>query len=126
MRFLKLFLVLLYLLPVPVHAQQRRALSVPEFIELDRPGEPAISPDGRAVAFASCVYPDCHDDTCNESHANRDEHRPSKARLYDGLLFRHWTQWADSTRSHIFVVDAAGGTPRDLLAGKDYDSPVPP
>ncbi len=84
------------------------------------------SPSGRQLAFASDVYPDCTDDACNQRRTGEDEHRPSRARVIDGLLYRHWTQWEDGLRSHVFVVDAAGGTPRDLLAGKDYDSPVPP
>jgi dipeptidyl aminopeptidase/acylaminoacyl peptidase len=87
---------------------------------------PIWSPDGRMLAFASSVYPGCADDACNAQRAREAGHRGSQAQLYDGLLYRHWTQWADGTRSHVFVVDAAGGAARDLLAGKDYDSPVPP
>ena len=214
--------VLAFAIVSPAAAQQRRALSVNDFITLDRPGEPSISPDARWVvytvtttdlsanrrrsdlwlsardgsgqptristdslggrsakfspdgrsiayissrggtpqvwiydvaartrrqvttlstgadgvlwapsgtmlAFASEVYPDCSDDACNQRRAGEDEHKPSRARIYDGLLFRHWTQWEDGLRSHVFVVNADGRTPpRDLLAGKDYDSPVPP
>ena len=84
------------------------------------------APNGRILAFASSVYPDCQGDACNARRADEDEHRPSKAMMYDGLLYRHWTEWSNGQRSHLFVVDAAGGAPRDLLAGKDYDSPVPP
>ena len=85
------------------------------------------SPSGRSLAFTSEVYPDCADDACNQRRAAADEHRPSRARILDGLLYRHWTQWEDGLRSHLFVVAADGRTPaRDLLAGKDYDSPVPP
>ncbi len=28
---------------------------------------------------------------------------PSKARLYDSLLYRHWTQWQTARRSHLLV-----------------------
>ncbi len=85
------------------------------------------SPDGRMLAFASEVYPACSDDECSKARAAEDEHRPSRARVYDGLLYRHWTQYEDGLRSHVFVVNADGRTPaRDLMAGKDYDSPVPP
>ena len=84
------------------------------------------SPTGRMLLFASEVYPDCPDDACNRRRAAADEARPSRARIIDNLLYRHWNAWEDGLRSHLFVVPAAGGTPRDLLVGKDYDTPVPP
>jgi len=84
------------------------------------------SPSGRMLAFVSEVYPDCADDACNRRRAAEDEARPSRARVIDHLLYRHWNAWEDGLRSHLFVVPAAGGTPRDLLVGKDYDAPVPP
>ena len=219
---MKLRHALLFVLATPLAAQQRRALALNEFLTLDRPGEPAISPDGRWIAytvtttdlnanrrrtdlwlapaagnaaarrissdslggrsakwspdgasiayissragtpqvwlytvqggarrqvtrlstgadgviwsptgrqlaFVSEVYPACSDDACNQRRAAEDEHRPSRARVYDGLLYRHWTQYEDMLRSHVFIVDADGRAPaRDLMAGKDYDSPVPP
>ena len=46
-----------------------------------------------------------------------------KARVYEKLLFRHWTAWSDGKRSHLFVVAATGGIPRDLTPGADYDVP---
>jgi dipeptidyl aminopeptidase/acylaminoacyl peptidase len=85
------------------------------------------SPDGRSLAFVSEVYPDCADDACNQRRAAEDERRPSRARIIDGLLFRHWNYWEDALRSHLFVVAADGsGQPRDLLRGRDWDTPVPP
>ena len=87
---------------------------------------PVWSPSGRLVAFVSAVYPECNSDACNQRRAAEEERRPSRARIYDHLLYRHWNAWDDGTRSHLFVVPADGGTPRDLLAGKDYDTPVPP
>ena len=84
------------------------------------------SPTGTHLAFVSEVYPDCPDDACNARRAREDAQKPSTARAYDNLLYRHWNTWEDGLRSHLFVVPAAGGLARDLLQGKDYDTPVPP
>lgn len=81
------------------------------------------SPDGKWLAFTSEVYPDCRDDACNEKRDAEREKSKVKARAYDGLLYRHWTEWEDGKRSHLFVVSVAGGEPRDLTAGADYDVP---
>jgi len=86
--------------------------------------EPTWSPDGKWLAFASEVYPDCKDDACNAKRDEAVEKNPSKARMYDGLLYRHWTDWEDHKRSHLFVVSASDGAkPRDLTPGADYDTP---
>ena len=87
---------------------------------------PVWSPSGRLIAFASEVYPECADDACNLRRAAEDEARPSRARVIDNLLYRHWNTWEDGLRSHIFAVPAEGGAARDLLAGWQWDTPVPP
>ena len=46
-----------------------------------------------------------------------------KARIYEGLFVRHWNEWSDGKRHHLFVVPSIGGTPRDLTPGADYDVP---
>jgi len=84
------------------------------------------SPTGRMLAFVSSVYPDCADDACNRRRAREAEQRPSKGRVIDHLLYRHWMSWDDGTRSHLFVVPAAGGVARDLLVGWQWDTPVAP
>ena len=35
----------------PAGAQQRHAMTIRDFLSVERPGEPAISPDGRWVAY---------------------------------------------------------------------------
>jgi dipeptidyl aminopeptidase/acylaminoacyl peptidase len=86
-------------------------------------GNEQWSPDGQWITFTSAVYPDCHDDACNRQRDEAREKDPVKARIYDHLLFRHWTHWSDGKRSHLFVIAASGGAPRDLTPGADYDVP---
>ncbi|HYL10008.1 MAG TPA: S9 family peptidase [Candidatus Acidoferrales bacterium] len=82
------------------------------------------SPDGKLLAFTSSVYPDCKDDACNSARDAEREKNKVKARIYDHLLFRHWTHWSEGKRSHLFVIPADGSAaPRDLTAGADYDVP---
>ncbi len=81
------------------------------------------SPDGKTIAFVSRVYPDCKDEACN---AKRDADKAKskvKARIYTKLLYRHWTEWWDGKRSHLFVIAASGADARDLTPGADYDIP---
>ncbi len=81
------------------------------------------SPDGNSIAFSSRVYADCKDDACNAQRVKRKEQNKVKAHVADGLLYRHWTEWSDGRRGHLFIVPAAGGAPKDLTPGADYDVP---
>ena len=83
----------------------------------------AWSPDGKSIAFTSRVYPACKDDACNAKRDKDAEASKVKARIYDNLLYRHWTEWWDYKRSHLFVMPATGGAWRDLLEGAEYDVP---
>jgi len=81
------------------------------------------SPDGRWIAFTSNVFPDCADDACNRSQDDVAQKNKVKARTYDHLLYRHWVHWSDGKRSHLFLVAASGGAPRDVTPRADYDVP---
>jgi len=81
------------------------------------------SPDGGTLAFTSNVFPDCADQACTAKRLEEREKSKVKAHVYDHLLYRHWNEWSDGTRSHLFVVTAKGGTPRDLTPGWKYDVP---
>lgn len=80
------------------------------------------SPDGRNLVFTSEVYPECKDDACNQLHLEADRSNPVKARIYDTLLYRHWTQWKTGRRKHLMVIPVTGGEARDLTPG-DLDIP---
>ncbi len=82
------------------------------------------SPDGKTLAFVSSVYPDCKDDACNEQRDAAKEKSKVKARVYEKLLYRHWTEWWDGKRGHLFVTKVeGGGAARDLTPGANYDVP---
>ncbi len=81
------------------------------------------SPDGQRILFTSSVYPDCSDDACNKQ---RDDERAAskvKAKIFTSLLYRHWNAYVGDKRSHLFLVSAAGGTPRDLNPGDTHEVP---
>jgi len=80
------------------------------------------SPDGKNILFVSSVYPDCPDDACNKQ---RDEERAKskvQASIFTRLFYRHWNSYTQFKRSHLFVIPAEGGTPKDITPG-DHDVP---
>jgi len=79
-------------------------------------------PDGSALVVVSDVYPECGvDPECTNQKDAAAEKRPSKARVIDSLLYRHWNAWQEPTRTHIIYVPLSGA-PRDLTPGA-FDAP---
>ncbi|MBM3784990.1 MAG: S9 family peptidase [Acidobacteria bacterium] len=79
--------------------------------------------DGKRLLFLSDVYPDCSDEACNERELRNDKDAKSKARVYTGLLYRHWNQWQSRRRSHLMMLTLDGGAIRDLTPGR-FDVPT--
>lgn len=85
-------------------------------------GNPVWSPDGRYIAFVSDVYPDCTNDECNRRRDAEAESSKVQAKVTDRLLYRHWTEWRNAKRTHVFIISVNGGAARDMTPG-DFDSP---
>jgi dipeptidyl aminopeptidase/acylaminoacyl peptidase len=82
-----------------------------------------FSPDGRWIAFTSDVYPQCGgNDACNKERAEKREKSGIQARIVDHLFARHWTEWKEGKRTHVFVMPAGGGPARDVTP---FDSDWP-
>ncbi len=67
-----------------------------------------ISPDNSMIAFVA--------DVRQGPETPGNVHHPTR------LLYRHWDEWRENIRHHVFVAALAGGEPRDLTPG-DFDAP---
>jgi dipeptidyl aminopeptidase/acylaminoacyl peptidase len=76
--------------------------------------------DGTTLLVTSDVYPECggatYDAACQQQKKDA-AGKPSSARVYDQLLYRHWDTWEDGRRTHLLVVPVDGGDVRDLTPG---------
>jgi dipeptidyl aminopeptidase/acylaminoacyl peptidase len=81
-----------------------------------------FSPDGARVAFVSDVHPDCADEACNKRKKEEADKNPVKMRRLSRLLYRHWDEWREDIRHHVFVAEIDGKGTVDVTPG-DFDSP---
>jgi len=80
------------------------------------------SPDGKYLIYASKVYPDCPDEKCNKEREEKKKKNKVKAKIFNSLLFRHWDEWRDEKRSHLFLYSIDEKKAVDLTPG-NYDCP---
>jgi dipeptidyl aminopeptidase/acylaminoacyl peptidase len=81
------------------------------------------SPNGQNIAFVSAVYaeysekPFKESDDLNKKRKEEIEKNPVKAKVFTKLFFRHWDEWVEDKRKHLFVMPAGGGDPKDVTPG---------
>jgi dipeptidyl aminopeptidase/acylaminoacyl peptidase len=83
---------------------------------------PVWTPDGNSIGFLSEVYPECATDECNKDEDERIEKSGIKAKQTERLLYRHWDEWRERKRTHLFLVSVAEQRVRQITSG-DFDSP---
>ncbi len=60
-----------------------------------------------------------------DERAAREKSGPS-GRVFERLFVRHWDEWKDGRRTHLFALPLAGGEPVDLMRAMDADCPSRP
>ncbi len=97
-------------------------------------GSYKLAPDGRHVAFSLEVFPACTEEAdpiaCTKAKLDQRAADKTSGTVYDKLFIRHWDNWADGRRAHLFIAgfDDKGrlGTPKLLTRGIDGDVPSKP
>ncbi|MBL8139557.1 MAG: S9 family peptidase [Acidobacteria bacterium] len=77
---------------------------------------PRWRPDGGALLFSSTLPGGAASDDESRKVADERKKRKTSARVYTGFPIRYFDRWLDDGRPAIFVVDATGGAPRNVLA----------
>jgi dipeptidyl aminopeptidase/acylaminoacyl peptidase len=85
-------------------------------------GPLVISRDSRRVAFVSDVFPQCTNEECNRRTREALDQDPVKVRVLTRLPYRHWNEWRNNIRHHVFVAEIDNGETHDVTPG-DFDSP---
>lgn len=87
----------------------------------------AVAPDGRHLVVSLAVFPDCETPACTRARLDARKKDKSSGVLFTQLFVRHWDEWADGTRNHLFVVPVSGkGDAVPLMAHFDGDAPSKP
>ncbi len=88
------------------------------------------SPDGKKIGFISAIYPEYsaksfkESDALNKKKKEEIDKNPVKARVFNKLFYRHWDEWVEDKRQHLFVVPAQGGDPLDVTPGDRDANPT--
>ena len=91
------------------------------------------SDDGKKIAFVSTVYPEFstlpfkESDDKNKKKEDDKKASPIKAKVFNKLFYRHWDEYVEDKRQHLFVMDfeASGKSePKDVTPGDRDANPT--
>lgn len=90
-----------------------------------------VVPGGHALLVSMAVFPDAEAPEATRRRLDAHDAGHATGRVYDRMFVRHWDEWADGTRNHLFriALDGAGhatGEPVALMPGLDADVPGKP
>jgi dipeptidyl aminopeptidase/acylaminoacyl peptidase len=88
-------------------------------------GSFVVSPRGDHLAISLEVYPGLSPGETKD-RLDEEKKRKSTGMVYDKLFIRHWDEWKDYRRNHLFVVPVDGGPAVDLMGEMDADAPSKP
>jgi dipeptidyl aminopeptidase/acylaminoacyl peptidase len=89
-------------------------------------GNLVVAPDGKMIAFTMEVFLDCESPAETKERLDEIEERKATGRIYEKLFIRHWDNWEDGRRSHLFIMPTEGGKVIDVMHGMDADTPSKP
>lgn len=84
------------------------------------------SRDGKQIAFVSAVWPEFSEkpfkasNALNQKRIDERDNNPVKAKVFTRLFFRHWDEYVEDKRQHLFVMsleNGKAGEPRDVTPG---------
>ncbi len=83
------------------------------------------APGGETLLFSMRVFPGASPE---ETARRQQERRGRKASgvVYDRLFVRHWDEWEDGTRNHLFSLRLGDGRLVDLMKEMEADTPSRP
>lgn len=88
------------------------------------------SPDGKKLSFVSSVFPEystlayAESDKKNKEKLDAIEKNPVKAKVFSRLFFRHWDEYVEDKRQHLFVCHVDGSDCRDVTPGDRDANPT--
>jgi dipeptidyl aminopeptidase/acylaminoacyl peptidase len=84
-----------------------------------------IAPGGAHAMLSMRVVPGKSPAATAEAQAARKKAKATGL-VYERLFARHWDEWEDGTRNHLFSLRLADGALTDLMTGMDADCPSRP